>query len=872
MTRRERERRLEAELHDHIERHAAELAAGGMDAAEASRQARIAFGGIEAVREECREARGVRWLATLGQDLRYAIRQLRRAPSFTAVALLMLALGIGANAAIFAVIEGLILRPLPYRDPGRWVQMWDDYGSPGNAAPVSYPDYLDWRNWNHSFTGLITRDWGDQYTLTGRGEARIVSGLLTSANTFRELGAQPFLGRVFRPEEDRPAADSGTDAVILSYGLWQRAFGGSRSVLGGIATLSGQPFTVVGVMPRGFDYPPGQNADLWTTIAPLLESHEGAAPCGEKRDCGTLVTFGHLRPGVTLAMARADMDQVASMMRRVHPKLDHYTGVTMAPWNGRSPERRALLLLMAAAAGVLLIACANLAGLLLARAVERRHEMGIRAALGASRARLIRQLMTEGLLLGAAGALLGGLVAALAIPALNAGTQAPTDFAARLDFGVLCFATGMALLAILLFALAPAWRAARSAPMAAVKLGARTAGRMGRSWTHRGMTVAQIAVAMVLVATTGLALRSLLAVEQVDPGCDPHHVLLLEAMLPERQYPASSWARFYDRWTRRLRALPGVVSVAAGSAMPLSGGGSFYDLRAAGGIELDARTSGQVVMGAVTPGYFSTLRIRLLRGREFAPSDAGGSPPVAIVNEATARRFFPHGDALGQTIEPTMGPPAHTIPRTIVGVVADVKTTDEPLRSRIYLPLAQAPTTAGAVAVMIRTRGPSLGLVGPARATLRKLDPDLALTASRLNELYRTSFADSEFISELLGAFAALAMLLTAAGVYGVIAFQAARERPALAIRMALGASRNSVLGRVLRQSAGLAAAGVALGLAGALALTGFLRPLLFGIRPNDPVTLGAVAFILCVVVMAAGYLPARRAARLDPMTVLRSE
>jgi putative ABC transport system permease protein len=874
------EAELEAELRAHIEQQAEKYIEAGMSPEEAARRARLEFGGVEAVKEECRDSWGVRFINELGQDLRYGLRQLRRNPGFTFVAILTLALGIGANTAIFSVVDAALLRSLPFPDAGALVRLWDSYSTRDNDGPVSYPNFVDWKSWNHSFTGMAAIARAD-YVLTGQGEPKHLQGMVASASLFKVLEVHPILGRRFLPEEDNPHADKGADAIILSHKTWKGIFGADPSLIGQGITLDGKPFVIVGVAPPGVELFVGDGiAQFWTTAAPLVEtSPHSPKPLSEQRQISFLRVIGRLKPGVTLQQAKADMDHVASELMRAYPKDDRKEGVTLKGLQQSltGQVQPMLLILLAAVGVVLLIACANVAALLLARSTGREREMAIRAALGAGRWRIARQSLVESLLLALAGATAGVWMAAVTgntmvrILGISWLSDAP------LDGRVLGLAFLTAGLSAVAFGLASTPRVANTNLANGLKEGTRTAGYRPRSRRLRtAIVMGQLALAVTLLSAAGLLTHSLINLERTDPGFDPSHVLTFPVSLPRQQYRQSSWSPFFEQLVERLRGLPGVISASAGLSLPLQSGESRTVIDNVAGSPIPQREWSGIVFSPVTPGYFRTLHIPLKAGRVFTSDDTATSQAVVIINEAAARRYFGNRNPVGQQIEPHMwdGSGSKNQLRTIVGIVGNVKIynlaqTADPV---VYWPLAQVPSNSS-LYVEVRTAGNPPGIIAGVRDQLHSMDKNLPVyDVQTLDKYVDLTLTQPRYNTLLILSFALLALILTTIGLYGSIAYSVAQRTREMGVRMALGAQKSDIVRMVIGEGLRLALIGVAIGIAGALALTRFIASLLYAVEPTDPLTFISVSLILIAVALLACYIPARRAAKVDPMVALRYE
>ncbi len=818
-------------------------------------------------------------MGTLLQDLRYGWRMLAKNPGFTAVAVVTLALGIGANTAIFSVVNAVLLRPLPFAAPDRLVRVVS-VRLPANAPDnASYPDFLDWRARNHVFESMAAFRTGD-FTLTGQGNAAHLAGAAVSADLFRLLGVRPSLGRGFLPEEDKPGPANGGNAVILSHRLWLQRFGADRNIVGRTIDLDSRSFTVVGVMPADFEFPiQAEPIDLWTTIALDIGGPNGGKGMADQRGAHYLDVIGRLKPNVSAAQAQAEMSTIFTALGKEYPNESAHRGVRIVPERDQlvGDVRPALLVLLGAVGCVLLIACANVANLMLARATTRQKEVAVRSALGASRGRVFRQLLTESVALSVLGSTAGLLLAVWGTNFLLRliPEDVPRLTEVRLDGLVLAFTVVLSLLTGLLFGLAPAVQASKTTLTESLKEG----GRGSTEGLHRNrvrsiLVVTEFAAALVLLVGAGLLAQSFLRLEHVDPGFDPHHVLTFALSLPAARYSGARQVDFFQQVVAQVSRLPGVRSASAGGPLPLSRDeiDARFDIEGRSVPESERPRTGYTW---VEPGYFRTLGIPLLKGRDLTAADTLKSTPVVIINEALARRFFPNEDPIGKRIEPGIGNgyPKGPPMREIVAVVGDVKQNSLEADSSpdVYVPLAQSPLDF--MTFVVRTDVAPESIVGSVRNQLREMDKDLPMVnVKTLDQYLSQSVAQPQFNSLLVGLFATLALLLAAVGLYGVISYTATRRTHEIGIRMTLGAQRRDVLRLVVGQAFVLTLIGVGIGLLAAVALTRFLATLLYGVRPTDPVTFIGVSLLLGGVALFASYIPARRATKVDPMVALRHE
>lgn len=868
---------IAAELDAHLRLATEDHQRAGLSPVEARRQALVQLGGLRQAEEACGEQWTWHWLDALRRDLGDALRQMRRQPGFAISVVLILGLAIGATTTAFSALEALILRPFPYRQPSRLVKLWDDYGTPGNTSPVSFPDFQDWRRWNHSFTAMSVLA-PATYSLLTTGAPVHVDGQTVSPSAFAMLGVRPLLGRGFRPGESRPGADAGADPMVLSYGFWRSQFGGARSALGRVVQMDGRPYEIVGVMPRGFAFPPGQRTEIWTTTAALWTRDGGHPPIATNRGYSFLSTIARLRPGVSLASAQADMNHVAGLLRRAHPRDDARTGVIIRGWQASEAAQAAPVaeILVALAALLWLAACASVGGLWLSRAAAQRHEAGIRDALGAGRARLAAQALTEGLVLAVLASALGGAIAAVATTSLNATLQLPPFYSLRLGWPVIAFAMGIVVVSAATVSLLPALAPRRGGVLSALKTGGAGAGygpAEGRA--RRVLAGAEVALAAVLLISAALLARSLAALEHVPLNFDPSGVLTFTLSTPPNFLPAQVAAR-YHALLASIRRLPGVISAASGDGGPLTDGENRTAVTELDGRKIPMRQWTGIEFSSLTTGYFRTLQIPLLRGRLFTPADNAQARPVIILNQAAARRYFGGANPLGHTLAPGMLTPiGGTRPDmwTVVGVVATAKehALTGPPHAMLYLPLAQ--TGLGGQQFFVRAQGDPRSLVPAIRAVAARIDATQAVFGAQpLQQNYRAVLAMPQDMARFAMLFAALALLLTALGLYALVAFAAAQRRREISLRLALGAPPRAAIGLVVGQVTVAAGIGLAAGAIGAWAAGRLLASQLFRVRPADPLTFACSLAALAAIAACAAYVPARRAARIDPAESLRCE
>ncbi len=869
------EERLEKELRFHMDQHAADLIARGHDPGEARRQARLALGGPEQVKETCRDVRGTRWLQDFWQDFRYALRTLRQKPGFAAVALSTLALGIGATTVMFTVIDGVLLKPLPYPEPSRLVavhghtQTWNTalYGEQN----LAYFDFLDCQRQSRS---LDLAGWlYSPGTLSEPGEAEYVLQFEASPNLFSVLRVPLFRGRTFLPEENRP---NGTPVVILSYSLWQRRFGGNPAVLGTALVLNEKRYTVIGVAPAGVRLD-GDEADLYTPIA------QNTASYMQSRRPHPVGAIARLRPGVTLAQAQTELAMIGSRLAGQYPDTNKdrtFTAPPLRPVIG--DVRSTLWLLLGAVSLVLLIACANVASLLLARAVSRERELAMRVALGAARNRLIRQCLTESAVLGLGGGALGVLLAAVGIrPFLTfwPGTL-PRAEEVQLDWRVLLFALMASLASGLLFGLAPAFRAPARHLEQTLRAGARTIAESSRRM-HSGFVVSEIAVAVVLLVAAGMLGRTLLKASSLNPGLNVRNVLIARmalspATLPYPGHIRAAWQDVLDR----ARRVPGIESVAIVDTVPMRDGNNQLGYWTTAAVPPENQQP-IALATSVTPDYLKVMGIPLLEGRFFDDHDRMGNELVVVIDEVLAQHAFHGQQAVGKRLwVPDMG----STPLRVLGVVGHVRhwglagDDQAQVRAQFYYPFAQVPDRflrrwSELMSIAVRTGVTPLTVVEPLRRQVRGAANDQVLYEVRtMEQLASDSLARQRFLLMLFGIFAGLALLLACIGIYGVLAYLTGQRVPEIGVRMALGATARDVMQLVLRQSLGMIFMGVVIGIGGAAAAGRALERLVQGMQPTEASTFAITIPILVVAALFASFVPARRASRVDPMKALRQE
>jgi putative ABC transport system permease protein len=859
------EEQLENEMRFHLDQHTADMIAQGHDPAEARRQAKLALGGEEQVKENCRDARGTRWLEDLWQDFRYAVRTLRQRPGFTAVGALTLALGIGASTAIFSVVNPILFEPLPYPHAGRIMMIWDTYE--GVRCDVTFHTYRELAARSRSFEAMAVMEaWRPAMTSATKPER--FDGQSVSASYFRALGVSPALGRDFQEADDR---FKGSHVTILSDALWRRRFGGDNAIVGRQITLDGDLYIVIGVMPRGFDNVLAPSAELW---APL-QYNAGNVTNYESGEWGHhLHMVGRLRPGLGVDQARRELNAIARAKVGEFPRppfasLEH--GLIVNSMQGEITRfvKPVLLSVLGAVMLVLLIASVNVTNLLLARGAQRRGEFAMRAALGAGRPRLIRQLLTESLLLAALGGALGMVVAAFGVEALVALSPAglPRLGAIAVDSAAFAFAFGITTIAGLLIGLVPALHVSRGYLVAGIQQGSRrTAG--GRQFMRRTLVVAEVALTIVLLVSAGLLFRSLARLFAVAPGFDAAHLLTMQVQYNGHRYDDdSARRRFLAQALDAVRRVPGVAAPAFTSLLPLSG-----DQYGVYGAQFEDGNGYDVFRYAMTPGYCETMGIALRRGRLLDERDTAGAPPAVMISESLAKRQFPGQDPIGRRVH--VGPTNRPW-YTIVGVVGDVKqgSLADRQTDAAYIAATQSWFADDAMSLVVRVRDDVTAIAPAVKNAIWSMDQDQPIVrVTAMDGLLAASESRRRFAMVVFEAFALVALVLAATGIYGVLSGSVTERMREIGVRAALGASRRDILALVVRQGMRLTGLGVAIGLGGAAAASRALITLLFGVSPLDPVTyLGVIALAAGVAAIAC-WVPAWRAARVDPSITLRAE
>ena len=843
---------LDDDIRDHIERETNDNLERGMTPEEARRRAMLTFGNVALAKEDTRAVWNRLWLDRLREDLRFAARLLRGHPAFTVITLTMLALGVGATTAMFSIVNSVVLRPLPFQDPDRLVMLEEKWLPRFPRFEASPLDFLSWKEGCKSYSDIAAFR-HLVFNLSDGDRPERLAGLRVTANLFEVLGVAPLLGRSFRSDEDAPGQNQ---VVLIGHGLWQRRFASDRSVIGRVLRMNGLPFTVVGVMPPAFRFP--REAEIWMPMGFTPEDLKS-------RNNHVLWGVGRLRPNATVQQAQAEMDL---LMPRLHQYSwrgqvvsfeDHYVG----------DVRLALGVLFGAAGCLLLIACVNVANLLLARGAARAREMSLRTSLGATRGRIVQQLLTETALLSLLG---GALGVALAMGAITLVRTSALPGVHRLeetslDPLALIVAMAVSIGTSVLCGLAPALRLSRLDLHDALKAGGRAAGTQGRTRIRNTLVIAEVALAVVLLIGAGLLLRSLWRLLDVPLGFNPRNVLAVTVSLPRAVYPEPyQQLQFAESLLDRLKNAPGIEAVGISTAIPLTG---ITDV----GIAFEGRTGETGGTTAnyfrVTPAYLRVMQIPLIRGRLITEQDTATSPPVVLINETMARRFFNGEDPIGKRLD-IAGP---TYMRQIVGIVADTK--QESLRTptppQVYEPFAQKSTTT--LQVLLRVSDNPLHFAEAVRHEVRAIDNAQSISEARLMEdIVARSLTRDRFSVFVLGAFAGLALILAAVGLYGLVAYFVTQRTNEIGVRIALGAEPRGIQRLIVVQSLRMVLIGLGVGLVGAVAVSGILRSLLYEVKPRDPMTLAGVTILLLGVAIAAAFIPARRAARVDPVLALRAE
>jgi putative ABC transport system permease protein len=867
------ERDLDSEVHTYMDLLTEEKIGRGMSESEARRQTRLDAGGIDQLKGEIREVRTGAGIETLVQDVRYAIRVLARTPSFTAVTVLTIGLAIGANTAVFSVFNAVLLRPLPYENHDQIVALWEKrLRENGARSPLSAPDFLDWRRLVRSFSSIALYE-TTRLSITSGGEAELIPAARVTAGFFEVLRVRPLLGRTFAVAEEEPGHQ---EVSILTYGTWQRRFGADPAILGKTVHVNGAPFQIVGVLPEHFRYPFAAGCELFVPIRLSADQRQF-------RGIHPFSGIARLRDGITVEQARAELAVVSGQLEQQNPETNagHVADVTPLHEQLAGRLKPALLVLLGAVALLILIACANVANLLLARASVRARETAVRAALGCSRRRLVMQSLTESAVLAIAGAAAGSALAWWGLALLRSAFFSRLEFFSTtgldniaLDSRVLSFTAGCVIVSTLLFGLSPAFSVVQADPNAVMRSGGRGSTSRDRNSFRSVLVVVQVALSLMLLTGAGLLGKSFLHLMSVNPGFQPEHVITASISLPAAKYRSTEQAMgFYDAVLARTESLPGVRLAGITDILPLTGDDNRTGIRVEG---RDLRPGERLRMHPrlVSSDYLQAMGVRLLAGRMFRDADGAGNRHVAIVSEVAARQCWPDGRVLGRRFATTIENSPWIEVIGVVGAVhnrgLDVDSTPD-----VYLPLRQNPFRyiLTRVTLAVNTDQDERALTSSIRAAVVSVDPAVAVSDIRPMESHvADSAAPKRFNLILLAAFAAIALVLAAAGLYGVVSFLVSRRTAEIGIRIALGARKPEVLRLVMGRGLALAAAGIASGTLAALLATELMSKLLFGVRPRDPLTFIAVPLFLLAVALMASYIPARRAARLDPSAALRTD
>ena len=872
-TRRLRYEELSESIREHLDEKIADLMDDGMKREEAEQAARREFGNVTRIEEQSREVWQWSALESILSDLKYAMRQMRRAPGFSAVVVLILALGIGANTTVFSIVDAVMLRPLPFAHPQKLVEVKASEEQQFESDDVSYPDFFDWRSQARSFEHMLAfHDVSE--TLTGGERPLRLDGQVVSWEMVSTLGVSPELGRGFSPEDEK----RGSRVLLISHAFWKTQFAGDRSVPGRSIRLGGVLYTVIGVMPAAFRFPIAQpNNSFWTTLAVDADPTD-IRPLTENRSVHFLTVVGRLKPAVTIAQADQEMKALAAGLAKQYPETNtrHSSAWVQSELASVLGDTSTLLLIVLGAVTlVLLIACGNIANLLLARVHERYREIAMRSALGASRARIVRQLLAESLLLGMVGGISGCLLAFACTPAVLRliGDSVPRAADAGVDLPTLGFAIAVSLLSGAIFGIIPALTASRTDFVSTLKDGGYS-NISGHHWLRSAVTVGQVALGIVVTVGAGLFLTSFVTLAHMDEGFAPDHLLTFNFELPDSNYQITR-PQFYRQYFERLRALPGVRAAAGAHNLPMTDDLamiSFEDPE-------HPRPGGQRAMADMTfisSDYFRTLQVPLLRGRDFSDADDAGAPQVMIVNEAFAKQNLPGEDVLGKKLRPgaTTGAAGGPPMREVVGVVGSIRHfgTQREMPPAMYLPVGQLPNWC-CLRTVVRTSVDPMSLAPSVRQLVASMDPNLPVTEIRtMKDLLSLQLAQPRFAMIFLGTFAGLALLLTIVGLYGVMAFSVSRRTREIGLRLALGAQRGAVVRMILRDAALLLLTGIAVGAAVSLAFGSVLKSALYGINPRDPLVLIAVCAVVAITGLLATYIPSIQAASIDPLKALRNE
>jgi len=862
------ESETEAELRFHREHQIEKYLRTGMTRDAAVRQVRLDFGGLPQIRDECRDARGVSFFESIVQDLRYGWRTLLKSPAFTAAALFTLALGIGANTAIFSVVYGILLRPLPFRDASRLVLLNETTPRVGIVS-VSYPNFLDWRAQSRAFSEMAAVK-AAGFNMSGTAQPENIGGLAVSPNFLPMMGVRPLIGRGFAPAEEKAGT---APVVLLSFALWQSHFGGSPAALGQTIRLNRQTFTIVGVLPPDFRW--ADRCDVLEPVGVWITNNDRAADRGDR---GDMAVVGRLAPGVRFERARAEMEDIASRLAAVYPD-DNQFGVNLQPLRDSfsGDMRPAVLVLLGAAVFVLLVACANVANLFLMRGAVRGREMSLRLAIGASRSRIARQVLTESFLVALLGGMAGVGLARAGIYAIARWTPPETLGGASIDMNlaVLLFSAGLVVLSMFVFGLAPALHATAGDIHSGLKQGGKATASGARNRLRSLLAASEIAMALVLLVGAGLMMKSLYRLLAVDSGIRPEHVLKFDMSLRTAHYDKDQAVLgFWQQILEKVRALPGVEAAAVGTAIPLTGDHSRSDINVEGAPLAQPGKAPHPDEHIVSPEYERTLGVRLLRGRGFTDTDRENAPLVAMVNDNFAQHLLSGADPIGKRFAfGRLGATDGHKWITIVGVLADTKLYGlaNPARLEVYLPFRQAPSNE--MTLLVKSRRELTAMVAPVRAAIASIDKEQPVFGiATMQKVIDSSTSMRRVTLILLEVFSGLALLLASIGIYGVVSYSVAQRAREIGVRVALGARRGDVMRLVLAHGGRISIAGLVIGGAASLGLTRLIAKLLYSVSAIDPATLAAASCVLALVSLLACYIPARRALKVDPLVALRHE
>ncbi len=864
---------LSESIREHLDEKIADLKDRGMTREQAERSARLEFGNVVLIEERSREVWQWSGTESILADLKYAVRQLQTAPGFSAVVVIILALGIGANTTVFSIVDAVMLRPLPYAKPQRLVEVKTSQEQHYESSNVSYPDFFDWRTHIHSFEHLLSYH-DTSYTLTGVDRPSRLDGEVVSWEMVSTLGVSPELGRGFLPEDEK----LGSHVILISHSLWKSQFAGNESPLGHTLRLGGKSFTIIGVMPPAFRFPITEPANsFWTTLADDDDPTD-VRPTTANRSEHFLTVIGRLKPGVTIPQADQEMKAFAAGLAKLYPETNtrHDSAQVQNEITSLLGDTSTLLLVvLGAVVLVLLIACGNIANLLLARVRDRQREIALRSALGANRARIVRQLLIESLLLGLAGGTAGCLLASVCTPAVLRliGDSVPRAADAGVNLPVLGFALAGSLLSGAVFGLLPALSASKTDLVSTLKEGGR-ADVSGYDWLRSTVIVGQVAFGIVLTAGAGLLITSFAKLVNANEGFHPDHLLTFTFEVPDSAYK-DKLPQFYRQYFEKLRAVPGVQSAGGAHNLPMTNNLAMISFEnPQHPVQEGQQPNADLTI--VSTDYFRTLQVPLLKGRDFNDADDMKAPQVMIVNQAFAELYFPSEDALGKKLKPGAGngTPGGPPWREIVGVVGNVRhfATQREMPPAMYLPVSQMPTWC-CLRSVLRTSLDPVSLQPEVRRLVSSMDRDIPVTGVRtMTELLSLQLAQPRFAMILLSTFAGLALILTVAGLYGVMAYSVSRRRREIGVRLALGAQRSAVMWMVLREAAILLSTGIAIGVVVSLVSGSVLDTVLYGVQPRDPLVLLLVCTSVAMAGLLAAYIPSIRAASVDPMQALRTE